>query len=80
MILFDGKIYPSSEQDRLLSQLEDEINNTLLNCRPDRERVISASDRLAKRIAAGEFDELINNFDFENKEEYIKTASEVMRR
>lgn len=80
MILFDGKIYPSSEQDRLLSQLEDEINNTLLNCRPDRERVISASDRLSKRIAAGEFDELINNFDFENKEEYIKTASEVMRR
>lgn len=80
MILFNGKIYPSSEQNRLLSQLEYEINNTLLNCRLDRERVISASDRLAKRIATGEFDELINGFDFENKEEYIKTAAEVMRR
>ena len=80
MILFKGKTYPSSEQDKILEKLEENINLTLAGSTLDRERVISAVDRLSKRIEAGEFSEFINGFDIENKDEYIKTAVNVMRR
>ena len=59
MILFDGKIYPASEQPRLLEELEGRINATLLNGRLMPETVIGAIDRFGKKLRAGELDETI---------------------
>lgn len=80
MILFKGKVYPSSEQDKILEKLEENINSALEESTLDRERVISAADSLARRIEAGEFSGLIDGLDIENKGNYIKTAVDVMRR
>ena len=60
MILANGKIYDSSEQDGLLAGLELEINDTLSDGNLDREVVITAIDCLGQKIAEGEFTDRIN--------------------
>ena len=59
MILFAGKIYPTSEQSHLLDTLEERINVTLSKERLFTETVINAIDRLGGLFRAGELDSLI---------------------
>lgn len=56
MILANGKIFPSSEQDKILSELEEGIAHTLSKGGIDVERVISAADSLCGKILSGELD------------------------
>lgn len=80
MILANGKIYDSTEQDRLLAGMETEINATLSECRLDREVVITAIDCLGQKIAAGEFTDRIKVFLPENAKEYLAFVAEAMSR
>ena len=80
MILYGGHIYPSDRQGELLGRLEKRINRTLAYSTLDRETVISAVDRLAQRIASGEFDELIAGFAPDKMEYYKSVAIGAMNR
>lgn len=80
MILYNGKAYSSDMQELLLGKLEKRINRTLAENTLDCGAVISAVDRLANRIASGEFDELIKSFADDKAEEYVKEAVSAMRR
>ncbi len=80
MILYNGKLYPSDKQRELLSGLEKHINRTLAFKRLERETVVSAVDRLARRIEDGEFDELISGFASDKAPYYKKMAVDAMRR
>lgn len=59
MILFDGKVFDTSEQGRLLDGLEDRINMTLAGDRLSPESVVDAIDRFGRLLGAGEMDGLI---------------------
>ena len=78
MILANGKIYDSSEQDRILMELEAEINQTLGRDSLQRDRVISAVDALGRKIAEGQFQDLIREFLPENAAEYLDYVTQVM--
>lgn len=80
MILAKGKIYPSSEQDSILENLEQEINETLSEASLNRETVISAIDTLGQKIAKGEFNDIISEFLTENIDYYINLVTEFMSR
>lgn len=80
MILFGGKLYPTEKQSELLGILEKRINHTLAYGNLDRETVISALDRLAGRIALGEFDELIAGFAPDDVQRYKNAAITAMKR
>jgi len=80
MILANGKIYDSSEQDGLLAGLELEINDTLSDGNLDREVVITAIDCLGQKIAEGEFTDRIKEFLPENEEGYLVFVAEAMSR
>ncbi len=80
MILAHGKTFPSSEQDRLLEELENKINLTLLNRKLDIEKVITAIDTLSKRVANGDYNELVDEIDFENLDIYIEQAVKLLSR
>ena len=53
MILFDGKTYESSEQERLLKELEEKIPVILATKTLDPEVVIDAVDKLRIDTVAG---------------------------
>ena len=59
MILFAGRLYPASEQPRLLDELEDRINGALARGRLSPETVVRAIDRLGNMLRAGELNDLI---------------------
>lgn len=61
MILYTGKIYDSSEQNRLLDELKAVIPKTLAMDPPGAETVINAIDKLRQDTLAGKFDELLVN-------------------
>ena len=61
MILANGIVYQSSEQERILEELEDKINHTRLTENLTPQTVIDAVDKLGKCIAEGEFDILIKD-------------------
>ena len=60
MILFDGKTYESSEQDRLLTELEQKIPVILSKKQLSPEVVIEAVDCLREDLLKGKFDSLLN--------------------
>ena len=62
MILFDGKTYESSEQDRLLNELEKKIPEILAKKQLSPEVVIEAVECLKNDLLAGKFDELLSSF------------------
>ena len=62
MILFDGKTYESSEQDRLLNELEKRIPEILAKEQLSPEVVIDAVDKLRIDTMAGKFDICLQNF------------------
>ncbi len=80
MILANGMIYDSSEQNRLLSTLEHRINETILHQPLDTETVIAALDELSGRLKRGEFYQITQKLQTENLNEYLKIAVRMLRR
>ena len=74
MILFDGKTYESSEQNRLLDELEKRIP-AILNREPlQPERIIDAVDKLRTDVMAGKFDHLLSSLPKEMVDTYLDQA------
>lgn len=80
MILANGTVYPSSEQDRLLAELEDWINETRRRETLPPDVVINAIDALARRIEAGEFEDLIAGLGIEEVGQYIDQAVRMLKK
>ena len=78
MILFDGKVYESSEQGRLLAELREKIPYVLQNKTLDPEIVIDAVDRLRKDTLDGKFDHLLTAFPKETVDTYKKQADTLL--
>ncbi|MBR5416857.1 MAG: acyl-CoA reductase [Clostridiales bacterium] len=78
MILFDGKVYESSEQGRLLAELREKIPYVLQNKTLDPEIVIDAVDRLRKDTLEGKFDHLLTSFPKDTVETYKKQADTLL--
>ena len=74
MILFDGKTYESSEQERLLKELEEKIPVILATKTLDPEVVIDAVDKLRIDTVAGRFDDLLSEFPKDMAEDYKAQA------
>ena len=77
MILFDGKTYESSEQDRLLTELENKIPEILAKKQLSPEVVIEAVECLKNDLLAGKFDELLASFPADVVDTY-KAQAEVL--
>lgn len=80
MILANGRLYPSEQQNELLSSLEQKLNRTLENGSLSAEAVIAAFDRLSRRIVDGEFDLLISSLGAEGAERYAELAAKLLSR
>lgn len=78
MILFDGKTYESSEQDRLLTELEERIPEILSRGQPPSEAVIDAVEQLRVDLLAGKFDDLLTSFPEDTVETYKKQAAALL--
>ena len=78
MILFDGKVYESSEQGRLLSELREKIPYVLQNKILDPEIVIDAVDHLRKDTLEGKFDDLLTSFPKDTVDTYKKQAEVLL--
>ena len=80
MILAKGKLYDSSEQGRILSGMEEEINHTLAEKTLSADTVITAIDALGKKIADGIFDEKIAGLAMDGAERYKSLAAVILSR
>lgn len=78
MILANGILYESSEQDRLLSAIEAEIDRTRASATLDAETVLHAVDVLGRRIAAGEFDDVVRAYLTDAPADYLTLAAQFM--
>lgn len=78
MILFDGKTYESSEQERLLTELEARIPVILATKKLDPEVVIDAVDHLRKDTVAGRFDDLLTEFPKDIADSYKVQAEALL--
>ena len=78
MILFDGKTYESSEQDRLLTELENKIPEILAKMQLSPEVVIEAVECLKNDLLAGKFDELLASFPADVVDTYKKQAEALL--
>lgn len=78
MILFDGNVYESTEQNRLLSILENQINTTRATLSLDAEVVICAVEKLRERVLAGEFTERIAALLSDPPTHYLHLAADFM--
>ena len=74
MILFDGKIFESIEQNRLLEQLKDKIPSILQREPLSPEIIIEAVDQLREDTLAGKFDNLLTELPQDMVETYKKQA------
>jgi len=80
MIIAHGKLYENTEQDKILSRLESDIESTLSSSSPDIERAISAIDALSKRAARGDYDAEIASLSVEGAENYKELAIKYLSR
>lgn len=80
MIIAQGKIYPSEQQDRILAETEEHINETLAAKTLSAETVISAIDRLGREIERGVFDDRINALPVDDPAHYKAMAVEMLSR
>ena len=78
MILFDGKTYESSEQDRLLNELEERIPMILSKEQLLPEVVIDAVDQLRVDLLKGRFDDLLTAFPEDTVDTYKKQAEALL--
>ena len=78
MILFNGKLYESSEQGRLLAELKEKIPHTLQTKSLDPEIVVDAVDQLRKETLEGKFDDLLTSFPKDIVESYKKQAEVLL--
>ena len=78
MILFDGKTYESSEQDRLLNELEERIPKILSAKQLSPEVVIDAVEQLRVDLLKGRFDDLLTAFPKDTVETYKKQAEALL--
>ncbi|MCR5802814.1 MAG: acyl-CoA reductase [Clostridia bacterium] len=74
MILFDGKTYESSEQNRLLDELKEKIPEILQRDPLSPEIIIDAVDKLRVDTLAGKFDHLLAELPQEMVETYKNQA------
>ena len=74
MILFDGKIYESIEQNRLLDELREKIPSILQREPLSPEIIIDAVDQLRTDTLAGKFDDLLAELPQDMVETYKKQA------
>ncbi len=77
MILYAGKTYDSTEQNRLLDELKGRITETLAKEPLDPETVIAAIDKLRQDTLAGKFDDLLVNLPQDAVASY-KTQAAVL--
>lgn len=80
MIIAQGKIYPSEQQDKILAEAEKRINETLAAKTLSAETVISAIDRLGREIGRGAFDDIINALPVDDPARYKTMAAEMLSR
>ncbi|MBQ8010739.1 MAG: hypothetical protein IJ265_04215 [Oscillospiraceae bacterium] len=80
MILANGMIYDSGEQNRILSTLEHRINETILHQPLSTETVIAAFDELSSRLKRGDFYQITQKIQLENMEHSLQTAVRMLRR
>ena len=80
MILFDGRTYESSEQDRLLNELENKIPAILAKEQLSPEVVIDAVDQLRIDTMAGKFDHLLTEFPKDIADSYKEQAVTLLSR
>ena len=80
MIIAQGKIFHSEQQDRILAEAEEHINETLAAKTLSAETVISAIDRLGREIECGVFDERINALPVDDPSHYKIMATEMLSR
>jgi len=78
MILFDGKTYESSEQDRLLTELKNKIPVILSGKQLSPEMVVDAVDILREDLLKGKFDELLTSFPKDVVATYKKQAEALL--
>ena len=78
MILFDGKTYESSEQDRLLNELEERIPKILSQKQLSPEVVIDAVEQLRVDLLKGRFDDLLTAFPEDTVDTYKKQAEALL--
>ncbi|HAU51177.1 MAG TPA: acyl-CoA reductase [Clostridiales bacterium] len=78
MILFDGQLFESSEQGRLLAELKEKIPQTLQTKSLDPEIVVDAVDQLRKETLEGKFDDLLTSFPKDIVESYKKQAEVLL--
>ena len=77
MILFDGKLYESSEQDRLLTELEERIPEILSRSVLSPEVIIESVACLREDLLKGRFDDLLEAFPADTVASY-KSRAEVL--
>ena len=78
MILFDGKTYESSEQDRLLTELENKIPEILSKQQLSPEVVIDAVEQLRADLLKGKFDDLLEVFPKDTVDTYKIQAEALL--
>ena len=78
MILYAGKIYDSSEQNRLLDELKTKIPQALAMDPLEPETVINAIERLRQDTLAGKFDDLLVNLPKDAVSAYKTQASVLL--
>ncbi|MBR3057314.1 MAG: acyl-CoA reductase [Clostridiales bacterium] len=80
MILFNGTLFETKEQNRLLDELPSKLTDTLLHQTLDRENVIRAFDNISQRLAAGEFESLLQSVDPDSASLYMDQIVRMMSR
>ena len=62
MLFANGKLLPDSRRREVIADLETAVNAVRMGPRLEAETVIAAVDALGKRLAGGEFDQLLAQF------------------
>ncbi len=80
MILANGNLYETNEQNRILSDLSSKLTDTLLHQELDRQTVIRAFDEISTRLASGEFESLLSELDPDSTSLYMDQIVRMMSR
>ena len=80
MILAQGKLYDTAEQERILAGLGAEIARTRMEKTLDTEIVVAALDKLGQLAEAGAFDARLAALELDNSDVLVKTAASMLRR